>query len=180
MPAKKAPNANETWKSHAAPTATPRPRASTANVNSSREPESATLASNQGMARRPTMTMSATKPPTLTRVHATLAVISPGVVPPVASTGTTTSATTMARSSTMSQPTEMWPARVSSNWRSSSARSITTVEATDRHRPKSSAPSRLQPSQSPKPVPAAVATAIWPMAPGSATRRTARSSLTEK
>ena len=70
-------------------------------------------------------------------------------VPPSrpASAGMRTSARTIARSSTMSQPTAMRPRSLSSRCRSCSALSSTTVEATESARPKMSPPPSDQPSE---------------------------------
>ena len=69
MPAKKAPSANETPNSFAAPKATPSAMASTASRKSSRS--SATACSTCGMTRRPTTYMTATNPATLAIVMPT-------------------------------------------------------------------------------------------------------------
>ena len=74
--------------------------------------------------------------------------------------GSSTRATTMARSSTISQPTAMRPRRDSTRPLSSSARKSTTVLATDRHKPKTIPAAKGQPSKVPSPAPMAVATAI--------------------
>ena len=58
MPAKNAPSANDTPNSSADPNATPIAIASTASVNSSREPVPAMRSSIHGMALRPTTSMS--------------------------------------------------------------------------------------------------------------------------
>jgi hypothetical protein len=86
----------------------------------------------------------------------------------------------MARSSTTSQPTAMRPSCDSSVPRASSARSSTTVLATDSARPNTRAPASDQPQNSASPAPMAVATPICTTAPGTATRRTAIRSATEK
>lgn len=86
----------------------------------------------------------------------------------------------MTRSSTTSQPTAMRPLMLSSRPLASSARSSTTVLATDRHRPKISAPPQCQPQAMLAPMPRATATAICTMAPGTAMRRTASNSRMEK
>ncbi len=97
-----------------------------------------------------------------------------------ATTGSSTSASTIARSSTISQPTAMRPLAVVTALRSSRAFSSTTVLATDRLRPSTSPLARLHPQASAKAVPSAVAITICPTAPGIARRRTARRSATEK
>ncbi len=86
----------------------------------------------------------------------------------------------MARSSTISQPTAMRPRSVSIRRRSCSARSSTTVEATDSARPKTSPAPIVQPSIQDKPAPSAVAKPICTMAPGTAMARTDKRSLSEK
>jgi hypothetical protein len=70
MPAKKAPSANDTPNSAAAPKATPSAMASTARRNSSREPVWATRCRIHGITRRPTISMTATKAMTLPSVMA--------------------------------------------------------------------------------------------------------------
>jgi hypothetical protein len=94
--------------------------------------------------------------------------------------GSSTRASTIARSSTTSQPTAMRPFMVSSACRASSAFSSTTVLATLSARPNTSAAARLQPHCSASSAPKAVATAICTTAPGRATRRTASRSASEK
>src|SRR3989344_4606576 len=154
MPAKNAPSANDTSNSLAAPKATPTAAATTHSVNSSREPVEATHHSMRGNTRRPMISMVATKASTLASVQPTVSTISCGVwasVPPwlaaskPENTGSSTSTSTMNRSSTTSQPTAMRPLAVSSRPRASSALSSTTVLATDRHSPKTSAPPADQP-----------------------------------
>ena len=83
-----------------------------------------------------------------------------------ASAGRSTRTSTIARSSTTSQPTAMRPRSVSSSRRSCSARSTTTVLATESARPNTSPPPSGQPSSSPSPTPSAVATTICAIAPG--------------
>jgi hypothetical protein len=63
----------------------------------------------------------------------------------------------MARSSTISQPTAILPRPVSTSRRSCRARSSTTVEATDRARPKTIPAPTLQPSSRARPRPITVA-----------------------
>ncbi|MDT4872422.1 hypothetical protein FQZ97_1076050 [compost metagenome] len=96
--------------------------ASTARVNSSREPVPALRSSSQGMTRRPTMTISTIKAMTLPRVISNctamlLSVLSPCGVPPSRPerAGSSTRAMTITRSSTISQPTAILPRRLSSN-----------------------------------------------------------------
>jgi hypothetical protein len=73
--------------------------------------------------------------------------------------GIRTSASTMARSSTISQPTAILPRSVSTSRRSWSARSSTTVLATDSARPKTKPP-QPQPSKAARPSAEQVATPI--------------------
>jgi hypothetical protein len=86
----------------------------------------------------------------------------------------------MARSSTTSQPMAMRPVNESRMPRLSSARSSTTVLATDSASPNTSAAPGLQPHHIARPPPRSVATAICASAPGSAILRTARRSSREK
>jgi hypothetical protein len=81
-----------------------------------------------------------------------------------------TSAATVSRSSTISQPTAMRPSGRSNIARSSSARSMTTVLATDSASPKTRPAPIVQPHNRDTAVPSAVATAICPIAPGTAIR----------
>ena len=94
-----------------------------------------------------------------------------------ASTGSSTSAKIMARSSTISQPIATWPLRVSINCRSSSERSSTTVLATESASPNTNPAASDQPSRYANPIPSSVATAICATAPGTAMLRTANRSL---
>ena len=124
----------------------PSAMASTHSVNSSREPVRVTRISSQGTTRVPTTSASATNSATLAERDEQR---EPGVLGrcPVrarrwrrrpassASAGSITSASTMARSSTISQPTAILPSEDCSALRSSSARSSTTVLATDSDRP---------------------------------------------
>ena len=82
--------------------------------------------------------------------------------------GISTSATTQARSSTISQPTAILPRRVSSRRRSSIARSRTTVEAVASEKPKTRPATWPQPIIIARPQPSTVATAICATAPGMA------------
>ena len=86
----------------------------------------------------------------------------------------------MAKSSTISQPTAILPRSVWINRRSCKARSSTTVEATESARPNTNPEISGQPSKVAKPIPSRVATAICPKAPGTAIRRTASRSFSEK
>ena len=185
-PAKKAPSANETPKSTAAPTATPRAVARTASVKSSRDPVWATRSSSHGTTRRPTTNI---RP----RNAATLASVTPiaparpapapaAAVPPrrPARAGSSTRTRTVKRSSTISQPTAILPSPESSAPRSSRARRSTTVLATDRQRPKTIPDPQDQPHRCATAAPRAVAAAIWNTAPGTAIPRTAIRSRGEK
>ncbi len=189
MPAKKAPSANETSNSLAAPNAKPMATASTLSVNSSCEPVRATNQSTRGSTRRPTNSMNAMNPTTLARVMPSVCHSAPesaGVAPASGapstpdSAGSSTSTSTITKSSTTSQPTAMLPLIELRMPRVSSARSSTTVLATDRHSPNTSAPPGLQPHHSATPMPSATATAICTMAPGTAMRRTDIRSSSEK
>ena len=124
--------------------------ATTASVNSSREPVRATRHRNHGKSLRPTMSMKATKAPTCNSVMPSDFQMLPSPaapVPPmdVASAGSSTSISTVTRSSTTSQPTAMRPLMESSWPMSSSARSSTTVLATDTARPNTRPAPKLQP-----------------------------------
>ncbi len=124
--------------------------ATTASVNSSREPVRATRHRNQGNSLRPTISMNATKAPTCASVMPSdfqMLPSLPEAVPPKAPAraGSMTSISTVTRSSTTSQPIAMRPLMVSSWPRSSRARSSTTVLATDTARPKTRPAPRLQP-----------------------------------
>ena len=132
----------------------------------------------------PTTSMTATKAATLASVSAERppdAAIAPARARRAgrrrcsmpASAGSSTSASTIARSSTISQPTAMRPRSVSTSRRSCSARSSTTVLATDSARPNTRpAPMRpAEPGRQPD-ARAASRTAICTMAPGTAIART--------
>jgi hypothetical protein len=77
----------------------------------------------------------------------------------------------------MSQPTAMCPVGVCRAWLSARTRVSTTVLATDTATPKTSPEETGQPKPQVAATPSRVATAIWIMAPGRATLRTARRSL---
>ena len=185
MPAKNAPSAKLTPKSWADPYAMLTAAATTHSVNSSREPVRVTCHSTHGKTRRPTMSISATK-------VATSSSVIPSAIPrsrpdsalpgasAVASGGSSTSTSTIARSSTTSHPTAMRPLTDSSMPLLSSARSSTTVLATESARPNTIAPASAQPHQVATPTPSAVAIAICTMAPGSAILRTDNKSCSEK
>ena len=193
IPAKKAPSAKDTSKSLAAPKATPIAVATTPSVNSSCEPVRATHHSSRGSSRRPTTSISTTKAATLASVRpmalhsaADPPAAAASVVPEAGapsrpeSAGSSTSTSTITRSSTTSQPTAMRPCSDFSSPRASSARSSTTVLATDRHSPKTMAAPPLQPQSIAAPAPSSVATTICTIAPGTAMRRTAIRSSSEK
>jgi len=128
--------------------------------------------------------MSPTNTPTFSVVTPRLTAISlPEIASPcvtAASTGRNTRASTIARSSTMSQPTAIRPCSVSSSLRCSRARNRTTVLATDMASPNTSPAGRSQPQPIARAAPIAVATAICAMAPGRAIRRTRNNVSTEK
>ena len=149
------------------------------------------------MTRRPTTSISATKAATLASVTPSTPQMprlagrakdldaAVGVrrsVPPStpASAGSSTSASTIARSSTISQPTAMRPRSVSIMRRSCSARSSTTVVATDSARPKTRPAPIDQPSAQASAAPSTVAKAICTTAPGTAMARTDSRSFSEK
>ena len=190
MPAKKAPSANDTPNNLDAANAMLTAAAITHSVNNSRVPVRATIHKILGNTRRPITSMSATKPPTCKAVaprmrHKDCGSGAPApwaVWPPsqLASGGSNTSTSTMARSSTTNQPTAMRPFIDSRVPCASSARNSTTVLATDKARPNTSAPPTPQPHQYARPKPSAVATAICSTAPGTAMRRTASRSSSEK
>ncbi len=189
MPAKNAPSANETSNSFAAPNAMPTAAAIMHSVNSSRDPVRATSHRMRGNTRLPTTSISAMNAATFSIVTPSVlqtpppaACASPGGVPPSrpATGGSSTSTSTITRSSTTSQPTAMRPLTVSTSPRPSSARSSTTVLATDSARPNTSAAPTLQPHASASAPPSSVATVICTTAPGSAILRTASRSRSEK
>ena len=184
MPAKKAPSANETPNSSAAPNATPSAITSTDSRNSSRLPVCAMACRIHGITRLPTISMTATKAATLAAVIPSASAISLTLAPSPcsnpATTGSRTSASTMATSSTISQPTAIRPRSVSTRRRSCRARSRTTVLATDSARPNTSPAPISQPSHAASPMPSRVAQAIWTMAPGMAIFLTERRSSSEK
>src|SRR6185503_4041766 len=111
----------------------------------SRDAVRVTCCNSQGTKRVPTTSASATNTATLPSVitsDSQVLVVVPGawmalLSPPSegASAGSSTSASTMARSSTMSQPTAILPSEDCNALRSSSARNNTTVLATDSARP---------------------------------------------
>ncbi len=145
MPAKNAPSANDTPNNVADTNATPSAMPSTARVNSSREPVAATFSNDQGITRRPMTSIAATNATILSKVTpsaassegdcASCAAAGAPVPSTSASAGSNTNASTITRSSTISQPTAMRPRWVSSKRRSSRARNSTTVLATDNARP---------------------------------------------
>jgi hypothetical protein len=195
-PAKKAPMAKDTPNSSEAPKAVPRAMARTARRNSSREPVEATRSRIQGIRRRPTTHMRAPKATSLAPVRASSAHrpgstprrprtgegARSGSCPPrgPASAGSATRARTMTRSSTTSQPTAIRPRSVSCRSRSCRVRRTTTVEATERARPKTMPPPSGQPMRWPAATPSSETSATWAKAPGTATPLTWSSSLGEK
>ena len=141
----------------------------------------------QGITRRPTTSMSAANATTFESVTASTLMMShaPTAVLPAppsapAKAGSSTSVTTITRSSTISQPTAIWPSCELSMPRSSSALSSTTVLATDSASPNTSPGPQSHPSSHARPIPMSVANAICPMAPGMAMALTASSSFIEK
>jgi hypothetical protein len=83
-------------------------------------------------------------------------------------------------SSTTTQPTARWPARVCSRCSSESIRTRTTVLDTDTAQPKTTAAGQSWPASRATVAPNPTATAAAPRAPGTATRRTSNSSRTWK
>ncbi|MNT40985.1 hypothetical protein D3C72_1773320 [compost metagenome] len=163
----------------------PSEQESTPRVNSSREPVAAVRASNQGMRRRPPMTIRTMKAATLARVkprshRICVRVRASSPCCSLARMGSRTSASTITRSSTISQPMAMRPSLVSSWPRLSSARSSTTVLAVESARPKTSPAVMLQPSSWERPSPSRVARVICTMAPGMAICLTDSRSFREK
>ncbi|MNN30772.1 hypothetical protein D3C81_1444310 [compost metagenome] len=163
----------------------PRAMASTARVNSSREPVAAMRSSTQGTRRRPPKIISATKAATLPRVSSSGSSRPPSLpsdLPPSepASAGSSTRVRTIARSSTISQPMAMRPRLVSMIPRCSRARSSTTVLATESARPNTSPPPISQSMNQARPMPSRVATAICTTAPGMAMDFTDSRSFSEK
>ena len=119
------------------------------------------------------MSMSATNSATLPSVTARVSPRLPGACPAgdsppstPASAGSSTSASTVMRSSTTSQPTAMRPSSEASVPCCSSARSSTTVLATDSARPKSRPEPSGQPHRCAMPAPSAVATSDLRQRPG--------------
>ena len=162
----------------------PSASANTARVNSSREPVLAVFDRIHGTRRRPTTIISAMKAMTLPMVSASsisswllLALSLPSILPKA---GSNTRVSTIAKSSTISQPMAICPRWLSISCRSSSARSSTTVLAVERQRPNTSPEIRSQPSSLDSPMPSRVATAICATAPGMAIDFTARRSFKEK
>ncbi len=106
----------------------PRAIASTASVNSSREPWRATKSSSQGTTRTPATTIRPANTAALTSARRTSpkgpsrsdAMVGVGALPPSAGAivGSRTRTTTVTRSWTMSQPMAAWPCGVSSSPRS--------------------------------------------------------------
>ena len=158
------------------------------SVKSSREPVRATCQSSHGKTRRPTTTINAIKSATSPSVTA-MVITRPGCPSAAAgdpssqtaNAGSSTRTSTIARSSTMSQPMAMRPLIVSSARRCSSARSSTTVLATDSARPNTTAAPKPQSQNNV----ATVARGRWQRRfarprPGTAILRTASRSSSEK
>ncbi len=133
------------------------------------------------MTRRPTTSIAVTNTVTLARVSSTAnrMRVSGTAAPECisATTGSSTSASTMARSSTTSQPTAMRPRSLSRMWRSCRARTSTTVLATERARPKTKPAVHDQPSSRASPAPMTLASAIWISGAGNSDARDRRQVL---
>ena len=97
-----------------------------------------------------------------------------------AQVGNSTIATTIARSSTTSQPTVSLPRSVCINLRSCRLRSATTVEETDRASPSTTPVSKPHPNAIARAMPSPVASKICNSATGTATPRTDSRSFGEK
>ncbi len=136
------------------------------------------------MIRRPTSSMKAMNPQTLSSVrpNARAMPLPPTAWPSssCATGGNRTSATTIARSSTTSQPTAIRPRSVLIRSRACMARSSTTVLATDSASPNTRPAATDHPSPKARPSPSSVATAICTSAPGTAIFLTDNRSRNEK
>ena len=161
--------------------------ATTASVNNSREPVPATCQRNHGITLRPTTIIRTMKAATSSKVQPMVDSseapdADDAAVPPstAASGGRSTRTSTVARSSTTSQPTAMRPFMVSSTPRASSAFRSTTVLAHDSDTPNSKPWPHGQPHHHASPMPSRVAQLIWTTAPGMAMRLTESRSLSEK
>ena len=160
----------------------------TQSVNNSREPVFVTCHSNQRKPRRPTTSMSAMniadldQGPGEGRPELAAAPCARGRPSAPASGGSTTSTSTIAKSSTTSQPTAIRPFPSRAAPRSSSAFSRTTVLATDRdeaedeRRRRASQPQERAPRHRRAPWPPSSARRRR----AAATLRTARRSASEK
>ena len=142
-------------------------KATTARVNSSREPVRATCHNSQGNTRCPTTNIKAIKAETSNNVcpmvsHSGFVSLSVPFDPPnmVANEGKSTRINTVTRSSTINQPTAMRPFMDSRKPRDSSAFSNTTVLAQDNDNPRTNPAPKLQPHQFARAMPRMVATAI--------------------
>jgi hypothetical protein len=180
MPAKNAPSAKETLNNLAAPNAMPMAAATTARVNNSLEPVPAICQRSQGITRRPTIIIKPMKAPTCSSVLAMVIQTASlpdtaTALPPrsAASGGKRTNTRTVAKSSTISQPTAIRPFMLSSIPRASSALSNTTVLAQDNDKPKSNPWPHGQPHHQDAAIPSSVAQVICTTAPGTAIRLTA-------
>ena len=169
----------------------PNASASTASVNSSREPVRTVRARSQGSRCWPRTSMMPMNSATLIRVSrilsgrlplaaCTAALVPAGPLSALATAGSSTRASTMTRSSTTKRPTAALPVGVSSSLRSSKARNRTTVLATASARPKTRPVPNGQLHTSAITIPHSVPMPMWTKAAGTATRRTARRSATEK
>ena len=173
MPARNAPSAIDTLKISDEPTAIPSAITSTvkreqlarARVGDVVEqPRNHAGADDGGERheRRHLQRRDAERQPAACRRHA--------AVPAPKSAGSSTSARTVNRSSTTSQPTAMWPACVCRSLLSASTRISTTVLATARAMPKIRPADQLPAERTAQEAsPSAVATALCATAPGTAT-----------
>ena len=169
--------ASDTSKISALAKAIPMAVAKTASVNSSREPSPSTRVRTQGSTREPATSIKAVSRTALPSAALISSPVSRSDVVPAcwvsvadANTGSSTSATTVNRSSKMSQPMATLLGSESVAPRCRSARSKTTVLATEIASPRTSDERKFQPNHDPAVVPSAVAIAICTTAPGTAMR----------
>ena len=162
--------------------------ATTQSVKSSREPVRATCISSQGKARRPTPSIRATKSATFPKVMASCvpkprpagsagAASAPSTN---ASGGSRTRTSTMIMSSTTSQPSAIFPVSDCNVPSASSARSSTTVLATDSDRPKMRPAPKSHPHQIASAIDIAVPMRMRSTAPVTAMARTLSRSSSER
>lgn len=157
---------------------------STVSVNSSRERRRATCTIAQVINRDPAKSTIAKSPAIFTRARpsvgqnpATPAFASPPVPAWPLRTGISTSSTTVNMSSTISQPTATWPCGEFKMPASTSTRISTTVLATDIAMPMTAPVCQGMPKSMKTPTAAAVASRLWPIAPGMAMFLTASKSF---